>query len=102
MDMEAMKKMMETSTPESRQQGMEAWKTWMSTNAGIFADMGGPVGKNTQVSATGAMQMTNDIAGYSVVKAESVESATALLAGNPHFGMPGATVDLMEIMPTGM
>ena len=75
MDMEAMKGMMATSTPESRQQGMDAWKTWMTANAGIFADMGAPVGKNAQVSATGAMQMSNDIAARSQLASERTAQA---------------------------
>ena len=102
MDMEAMKKMMETSTPEDRQKGMDEWKVWMQTNAGHFADMGAPAGKNTHITAQGATAMSNDIAGYSVLQAESMEAATAILLTNPHFKMPGATVDLMEITPMGM
>ena len=101
MDMEAMKKMMETWTPADKQKGMEDWKTWMSANMAHFADMGGPTGKNMQVTASGATAMSNDIGGYSVINAESVEAATALLAGNPHFNMPGATIDLAEVMQMG-
>lgn len=102
MDMDAMKKMMETASAEDRQKGMDEWKTWMQTNADHFADMGAPVGKNTHVSASGATVMSNDIGGYSVLKAESAEAAAAMLADNPHFKMPGATVDLMEIPEMAM
>jgi hypothetical protein len=98
MDMEAMKKMMETSTPEDRQKGKQEWDAWMAANAAHFADMGGPTGKNMSVSATGAEAKSNDVGGYSVIQAESIEAATAALAGNPHFAMAGATIDLAEIM----
>ena len=98
MDMEAMKKMMTESTPEDRQKGMDEWKSWMAAHAADMADMGGPVGKNSHVTKEGATEMSNDIAGYTVFQSESKEALTALLADNPHFSMPGATVDMMEIV----
>ena len=93
-----MQKMMSESTPEQRKQGMDEWNQWMQANASIFADMGGPTGKNTQVTPTGSSEVSNDIGGYSVVQAENKEAAIKALAGNPHFSMPGATIDLAEIM----
>jgi hypothetical protein len=39
------------------------------------------------------------IGGYSIVQAESHEAAAALFANSPHLTMPGATVEVMEIMP---
>lgn len=98
MDMEAMKKMMETSTPEERQKGMDEWKAWMTAHSADIADMGGPTGKNSHVTKEGATEVSNDLGGYTVIQAESKEAAIALLAGNPHFDMPGATIDLAEIV----
>ena len=98
MDMAAMKKMMETSSPEDKKKGMDEWGAWMKKNTAIFADMGGPTGKNMQLTQAGATQMSNDIGGYSVVQAESAEAAAKMLADNPHFKMPGATIDLAEIV----
>ena len=101
MDMAAMQKMMETTSEEDKKKGMEEWGTWMKKHMADFADMGGPTGKNTQVTKEGATEMSNDIGGYSVLQAESKEAAAALLADSPHFGMPGASVDLMEIVSMG-
>ena len=70
----------------------------MAANTAHFVDMGGPTGKNSNVTASGATEVSNDIGGYSVIQAESKEAAVALLAGNPHFTMPGATMDIMEIV----
>ena len=100
MDMAAMRKMMEAN-PDMGKKGMEEWGVWMKNNMAIFADMGGPAGKNMQITSSGSSQMSNDIGGYSVVQAESVEAATKLLQSSPHFKMPGATVDMMEIVPIG-
>ncbi len=98
MDMEAMKKMMSEASAEDKQKGTDEWKTWMEAHHADFADMGGPTGKNTQVTATGATEVSNDVGGYSVIQAESKEAAVAMLAGNPHFSMPGSTIDLAEIV----
>ena len=73
----------------------------MKAHAADFADMGGPVGKNTHVTKDGATEMSNDVAGYTIFQAESKEALTALLADNPHFSMPGATVDMMEVVQMG-
>jgi hypothetical protein len=75
------------------------WEMWMKKNMASFADPGGPAGKTKQVAASGATDIKNDIGGYSIVQAESHEAAAALFADNPHFTMPGATVEVMEIMP---
>ena len=101
MDMAAMRKMMETSSAEDKKKGMDEWGAWMKKNMGIFADMGGPTGKNMQVTSSGMKQVSNDIGGYSVVQAESAEAAAKALAGNPHFQIPGAVIDLAEIMQMG-
>ena len=97
MDMDAMRKMMETMSKEDQQKGMEEWGKWMQENKSAFADMGGPAGKNWQVTPSGASQMSNDVGGYSVLQAESEEAAAKMLADSPHFHMPGATMDVMEI-----
>jgi hypothetical protein len=101
MDMAAMRKMMEEASAEDRKKSMEEWSTWMKVHAGDFADMGGPLGKNTQVSKDGATEVSNDLGGYSVIQAESKEAAIKILAGGPHFSMPGAVVDLMEVTSMG-
>ena len=102
MDMDAMKKMMAESSEADRKKGMEEWGTWMKENAAGFADIGGPIGKNSEVSAGGAVEKSNDVAGYSVVGAESKEAAIAFIQGSPHFKMPGATADHAEVVNMGM
>ena len=88
--------------PDMGKKGMEEWGMWMKKNMSNFADAGAPTGKNSEVSANGAVEKSNDIGGYSILQAESIEAAAAMLKDNPHFKMPGATVDLAELMPMGM
>ena len=101
MDMEAMRKMM-TENPDMGKKGMEEWGVWMKKNMSNFVDAGAPTGKNSEVSASGAVEKSNDIGGYSILQAESKEAAAAMLKDNPHFKMPGATIDLAELMPMSM
>jgi hypothetical protein len=71
----------------------------MKKNLSSFADHGGPVGKTKRVAANGVSDTKNDIGGYSIVQAESYEAAAALFGDNPHLALPGATVEIMEIVP---
>jgi len=100
--MAAMQKMMAETSAESRKKSMGEWGVWMKNHMADFADSGAPVGKNTQVSVSGSMDVSNDIGGYSIVQAESKEAAVKLFADNPHLLLPSAVVDLMEIVPMGM
>ena len=99
MDMAEMQKMMASTSAEERKKSMGKWEVWMKKNVANFADSGGPVGKTKRVATNGATDIRNDIGGYSIVQAETHEAAAALFADNPHFTMPGATVEVMEIMP---
>ena len=101
MDIDAMKKMMEETSKEEREKGMAEWGMWMKKHEADFSDMGGPTGKNSQVTKDGSNEMSNDIGGYSVVQAESKETVAAMLADSPHFTMPGAVVDVMEVLSMG-
>jgi hypothetical protein len=55
--------------------------------------------RQSGVAASGITDVNNDIGGYSIVQAESHEAAAALFADSPHLTMPGATAEVMEIMP---
>ena len=101
MDMEAMKKMM-AENPEAGKKGMEEWGMWMKKHMADFADPGAPVGKNTAMTAGGAVEKSNDIAGYTIMRAESKDAVVALLKDNPHFSMAGAVADVMEVVNMGM
>ena len=102
MDMAEMKKMMETMSKEDQQKGMKEWGEWMKANTAHFADLGAPIGKNWRVAVGGSSQTSNDVAGYSILQAESAEASVKLLEGSPHLKMPGATCDVAEIVPMGM
>ncbi len=98
MDMAKMKELMATMTPEDQKKDMAEWGEWMKANMASFADGGAPVGKNMEVSASGSVQKSNDVGGYSILQAETIEEAAKIIATGPHVKMPGATTDVMEIV----
>lgn len=98
MDAAEMQKMMKEWSEEDKKTGMEEWNVWQKNHMADMADPGAPAGKNTTVGASGAQEMSNDIAGYSVLKADSKEAVAKILEDNPHLKMPGATIDVMELM----
>lgn len=99
MDMASIKEMMASMTPEKQKESMAEWGAWMQKNAAHFADGGAPAGKNTQVSAGGVAEVSNDVGGYSIMQGESKEAVAKILSESPHFKMPGAVADVMEILP---
>jgi hypothetical protein len=93
-------KMMRNSTPEQRNKGMEAWKKWMNENKASILEGGAPLGKTKRADATGVSDRKNNIGGYSIVQAETHDAAAKLFGrDHPHLQMPGAWVEIIEIMP---
>jgi hypothetical protein len=93
-------KMMKSSTPEQQKKGMEAWMKWMNANTASIVDGGAPLGKTKRVDRNGASNSKNEIGGYSVVQAESHDAAAKIFgADHPHLQMPGAWIEIVEIMP---
>ncbi len=90
---------MKKATPEQQKAGMEAWMAWSKTSASSIVDMGGPLGSSMRVTKGGASAATNDLGGYSVLKAESKEALAETMKGHPHFMMPEGTIEVVEIMP---
>jgi hypothetical protein len=61
---------------------------------------GGPLGKTKRVDLNGASDTKNDVGGYSVVQAETHDGAAKIFGkDHPHLQMPGAWIEIIEIMP---
>ncbi len=93
-------KMMKNSTPETRKKGMDAWMHWMNAHKASIVEGGAPLGKTKRVDAKGAKDAKNGVGGYSVVQADSHDAAAKIFGkDHPHLQMPGAWVEIVEIMP---
>jgi hypothetical protein len=93
---EWMKKPEQERKPEETKM-MDAWKAWMSTNAGKLTDKGAGAGKPKVVSSSGVRDARNDIMMYQIVEANSGDEAAKIFVGHPHFGIPQATIEVMPL-----
>ena len=92
-------KFMRESTPQQQKEGMDAWMKWMNANQASIADGGAPLGKTKRVDGKGVSDTKNDVGGYSIVQAESHDAAAKLIGkDHPHLAMPGAWVEIVEIV----
>jgi len=93
-------KMMKNATPEQQKKGIDAWMKWMNANKTSIVEGGAPLGKTKRVDSNGVSNTKNEIGGYSVVQAESHDAATKIFGkDHPHLQMPGAWIEIVEIMP---
>jgi hypothetical protein len=81
-------------------EGMAAWKAWAEKHQGAIVSMGGPLGKTKKVSERGIEDAGNELAVFTVVRAESHEAAAKLFENHPHFTIfPGEAVEIMPVLP---
>jgi hypothetical protein len=93
-------KMMKTATPERQKKGMDAWKTWMDAHKASMVDGGAPLGKTKRVDAKGTTDIKNEVGGYSIVQADTAAAAAKMFGKeHPHLQVPGAWIEIVEIMP---
>jgi hypothetical protein len=82
------------------QEGIKAWKAWMEKNQGAIVTMGGPLGKTKKIGPTGIEDISNEMGGYVVIRADSHEAAAKLFEKHPHFSIfPGERVEVMPVLP---
>lgn len=72
------------------------WNAWMVAHKDVIAETAG-VGKPKKVTKEGVADSRNDIMMYSFIEAESLEAAADLFKDHPHFGIPGAWIEVMKV-----
>jgi hypothetical protein len=98
--MDAWKGLDEDERNRREKAGMEAWMAWGEKHAAAIVDHGSPLGKTLRVDKDGTRADRNNLAAWTVVRAESQEAAAALFEGHPHFTIfPGDGVEVMECLP---
>jgi leucyl aminopeptidase (aminopeptidase T) len=95
----SMDEMMKNMTPEMQKSQNGVWMAWMEKNKGMMSDMGAPLGKNKRVTKEGVSDVRNEMGGYTIVQAETHDEAAQMFMDNPMMQMPGAYVEVLEIMP---
>ena len=90
----------ETPQEEIMKQGQELGEkmmAWMQKNEKAIVDKGLPMGKNMRMTEKGIEAVSNDLNGYLVVEAESIEKVAEMFKDNPHWIVPTAYLDIMEV-----
>lgn len=89
------------ASPEEQAKGMEAWMTWAKNCGEKLIDLGAPLTNGQALSPDGSSSNSNkNVAGYSILQAENMEEAKALLKGHPHLGWNAAcSIEVHEAMP---
>jgi hypothetical protein len=92
---------MEDFTPEQGEEQMKAWTDWMGKASSSIVDQGNPLVPKTSVRDDGSATKPSDQNGYTIVEADDLEAAQALLAGHPFLseGKGRFAVEIFEIQP---
>ena len=93
---------MAKATPAEAKAGMDAWMTWAKKNAKAIADLGAPLTGGASLDADGTLGAAagrTGTYGYSILQGKSEKEIAKALAKCPHFKTPGATADIVEVVP---
>lgn len=85
------------STPEQMEAGLAAWRTWSNKVGYAISDLGSPLAHTTHVGAGTASG--DGVTGYSIIEAGSADEVGTILDGHPHLAMPGASIEVLELIP---
>ncbi len=89
------------TSPEDQAKGMEQWMKWAQKCGDKLVDLGTPLINGQQLSPDGKSKNSNkNVAGYSILQAENMDEAKALLNDHPHLGWNAAcSIEVHESMP---
>ena len=85
-------------SPEEGAKVMEQWKSWLSGLGDAVVNPGNPVGMSKTVSARGVTDDggSNPLAGFSIVRADSMDAALEMAKGCPI--LDGGSVEVAEVI----
>ena len=95
--------MTQNMSPEEMQKGMEAWMAWAAKTGDGLVDLGTPLMGGQKLSKSGSSPSDKEVTGYSILQAEDMKGAKALLEGHPHLEWAaGCEIEVHESMPMPM
>jgi hypothetical protein len=91
------------STPEQMEEGMKPWMAWVEKIGDGLVDLGTPLAGGQKLSTSGSSPSDKSVTGYSILPAEDMEGAKAMLSGHPHLQWAaGCEIEVHETMPLPM
>lgn len=86
--------------PTDMEAVMNDWMAWAGRVGDGLLDFGTPLAGGVHVTPEGTSPSSQDVVGYSILEAESMDAALALAEGHPHLSMPGGcTIEVHESQP---
>jgi len=93
---------MQNATPEQKEEGMKPWMAWMESCGAALIDGGAPLMAAGHQTPNGWENPNSNVTGYSILEAEDIEAAKALVNNHPHLQwIEGCSIDIFEAMPMG-
>lgn len=88
------------ATPEDAKAGMEPWFAWQKKVGSGMLDLGTPLGNGMKVTKSGVSPSDKEVVGYTILQAESMDTAVEMLKNHPHLDwVDGCSVEVHESMP---
>ena len=89
------------ASPEEQAKGMEGWMQWAKKCGDKLVDLGAPLMNGVELMPGGKNKSsTKNVTGYSILQAENMDEAKALLQGHPHLGWNAAcSIEVHETIP---
>ncbi|MEP7204999.1 MAG: hypothetical protein ABI716_02295, partial [Candidatus Saccharibacteria bacterium] len=87
-------------SPEEMQASMGEWIAWRDEVVKkVGFDFGLPLEAVGLVTSDGVGESYSHVSGYSTMETDSKEEVLDLLRNHPHLKQPGATIDVLQILP---
>lgn len=86
------------ASPAEVKANTEAWMTWMQRAGKAVVDSGAPFASSAKVANGRAAETPSTFGGFSILQAESRDAVATLLDRHPHYNVPGATIDVHELL----
>lgn len=86
---------------EERNAVMVKWGDWMKKVGDALVDMGMPMANGVSVVDDGSQGIPSELNGYSIIQAEDIDGARALVEGHPFLseGSGKFSVEVHELLP---
>lgn len=87
------------ASPEAAEAGMKMWMDWAAKAGDGIVDLGTPLGGTKVLDGSSVADAEAKIGGYSIIQADDLDGAVALMEGHPHFmSGEGATIQIHETL----
>lgn len=88
-------------TPEQMEEVMGAWNAWAGKVGDGLVDFGTPLAGGVRVMPGGTTASSErEVAGYTIIEADSIQDAVELAKIHPHLNMPGGCeIEVHEAQP---